>query len=341
MSTLTPKREKAMLLAGDVGGTKTNLGIYSEDRGPRIPIIESTFPSARFSSLEELVMEFLAQVSIKIERASFGVAGPVLGGRARITNLPWVIEEARLRETVRVDSVKLMNDLEAIAYGVTLLEQVDLHTLNEGVPAERGAMAVIAPGTGLGEAFLLWDGGRYLAFPSEGGHADFGPNSDVEIELLRSLHKKYGHVSLERICSGQGLPNVYAFLRESGYAKEQDWIAEKLRSADDPTPVIVNTALEDKRRCELCSKTLAIFISTLGAEAGNLALKVMATGGVYLGGGIAPRILPLLDKGAFMESFTNKGRFSGLISRIPVHVICNPKTALMGAALHGLVIARM
>lgn len=341
MSTLTPKREKAMLLAGDVGGTNTNLGIYSEDCGPRIPIIESTFPSARFSSLEALVMEFLSQVSTKIECAIFGVAGPVLGGRARITNLPWVIEEARLQEAVRVDSIKLMNDLEAVAYGVTLLEQADLHTLNEGVTVDRGAMAVIAPGTGLGEAFLIWDGGRYRACPSEGGHADFGPNSDLEIDLLCYLHKKYGHVSLERICSGQGLPNVYAFLRESGYAKEQDWVAEKLRSADDPTPVIVNTALEDERRCELCNKTLAIFISILGAEAGNLALKVMATGGVYLGGGIAPRILPLLDKGGFMESFTNKGRFSGLISEIPVQVICNPKTALIGAALHGLAIARL
>jgi glucokinase len=329
-----------LLLAGDVGGTKTNLGIYSEDHGPREPIIESNFPSTRYASLEELVNEFLSQVSIKIERASFGVAGPVLGGRARITNLPWVIEEARLRETIRADSVKIMNDLEAIAYGVTLLEQGDLHTLKEGVPVNRGAMAVIAPGTGLGEAFLIWDGGRYRAYPSEGGHADFGPNSDLEIDLLRYLHKKFGHVSLERICSGQGLPNVYAFLRESGYAKEKDWLAEKLNSADDTTPVIVNTALEDERRCELCNKTLAIFISALGAEAGNLALKVMATGGVYLGGGIAPCLLPLLDTGAFMESFTNKGRFSGLISKIPVHVICNPKTALMGAALHGLEIAR-
>jgi len=330
-----------MLLAGDIGGTKTNLGVFSEDRGPRIPIIESTFPNARFSNLEELVMRFLSQASIIIERASFGVAGPVLDGRARITNLPWVIEEARLRETVRVNSVTLMNDVEAIAYGATLLEQEDLHTLNQGVPVERGAMAVIAPGTGLGEAFLTWDGGRYRACPSEGGHADFGPNSNLEIELLRTFHQKYGHVSLERICSGQGLPNVYAFLKESGYAKEQDWVAEKLRSADDPTPVIVSTALEDKRRCELCNKTLAIFISILGAEAGNLALKVMAVGGVYLGGGIAPRIVPLLDKGGFMESFANKGRFSGLLSRIPVHVISNPKTALMGAALYGLATARM
>jgi glucokinase len=330
-----------MLLAGDVGGTKTNLGIYSGDGGPRKPLIESTLPSIRFSSLEELVSEFLSGASIEIERASFGVAGPVLGGRARITNLPWVIEEARLRKTIGIDSVKIMNDLEAIAYGVTILEGEDLHTLNEGTPVDRGAMAVIAPGTGLGEAFLIWEGDRYRACPSEGGHADFGPNSDLEIDLLRYLRKKFGHVSLERVCSGQGLPNVYAYLKESGYAEEQDWLAQKLSSADDPTPVIVNTALSAERRCELCSTTLEIFISALGAEAGNLALKVMATGGVYLGGGIPPRILSLLDEGTFMERFRNKGRFSELVSRIPVHVICNPKIALMGAALSGLEIARV
>ena len=329
-----------MLLAGDVGGTKTNLGIYSGDGGPRKPLIESTLPSARFASLDELVSEFLSGASIEIERASFGVAGPVVGGRARITNLPWVIEEARLRKTIGIDSVTIMNDLEAIAYGVTLVDRKDLHTLNEGTPVDRGAMAVIAPGTGLGEAFLIWEGERYRACPSEGGHADFGPNSDLEIDLLRYLRKKFGHVSLERICSGQGLPNVYAYLKESGYAGEQDWLAEQLSSADDPTPIIVNTALSAERRCELCSTTLEIFISALGAEAGNLALKVMATGGVYLGGGIPPRILPLLDEGVFMERFRNKGRFSELVSKIPVHVICNPKIALMGAALYGLEIAR-
>jgi len=328
-----------MLLAGDVGGAKTNLGVYSEDRGPLKPIFESTFPSTRYASLEELVNEFLSEVSIEIERAVFGVAGPVLRGRARITNLPWVIEEIRLRDAIRADSVTLMNDLEAVAYGVTLLEHADMHTLNEGVPVDRGAMAVLAPGTGLGEAFLVWDGGWYRACPSEGGHADFGPNSELEIDLLRHLQKKYGHVSLERICSGQGMPDIYAFLKERGYAKEQDWVAERLRSVDDPNPVIVNAALEDERRCELCTKTLSVFISALGAEAGNLALKVMATGGVYIGGGIAPRILPLLDKGDFFEGFTNKGRFSELVSRIPVHVILNPKAALMGAALHGLGIA--
>lgn len=329
-----------MLLAGDVGGTKTNLGIYSTESGPRAPIVESTLPSGRYSSLEELVSEFLSQVSIEVKCASFGVAGPVVGGRAKITNLPWVIDEAQLRETIHVDSVTLINDLDAIAYGVTLLGGKDLHTLNEGVPVPRGTLAVIAPGTGLGEAFLIWGGERYRAYPSEGGHADFGPNSDLEIGLLRYLQRKFGHVSLERICSGQGLPNVYAFLKESGYAEEQDWLAEQLRSVDDPTPVIVHAALNAERRCELCRTTLETFLSVLGAEAGNLALKVMATGGVYLGGGIAPRIISLLDDGAFMKGFRNKGRFSKLVSRIPVYVILNPKIALIGAALYGLEISR-
>jgi len=325
-----------MLLAGDVGGTKTNLGIYSADSGPRKAIAESTFPSGRYASLEELVSEFLSQVSIEIERASFGVAGPVVAGRARITNLPWVIEENQMRKTLHLKSVRLFNDLEAIAYGVTLLEKDDLHTLNEGENIPRGTLAVIAPGTGLGEAFLMWDGERYRAYPSEGGHSDFGPNSDLEIDLLRYLHKKFGHVSLERICSGQGLPNIYAYLKESGYAEEPAWLAEQLAATDDPTPLIVNVALNAERRCELCHAAIEIFISALGAEAGNLALKVMATGGIYLGGGIPPRIISLLNDGSFMESFTNKGRFSEMVSRIPVHVILNSKIALIGAAFYGL-----
>jgi len=194
---------------------------------------------------------------------------------------------------------------------------------------------VIAPGTGLGEAFLVREE-RYLAYPSEGGHADFGPNSDLEIGLLRSFQKKFGHVSYERICSGHGLPNIYTYLKESGYAEEPVWLAEQLAAIDDPTPGIVSAALDTYKPCKLCVTTLSVFVSTLGAEAGNLALKVLATGGVYLGGGIPPRIIPALATGQFMKSFTNKGRFSELVSRIPVHVILNPKAALIGAAFHGL-----
>jgi glucokinase len=329
-----------MLLGGDIGGTKTNLGIYSAEKGPREPMAEATFPSQKYPSLETLVGEFLSQVTLKVDSASFGVAGPVVKGQAKITNLPWVIEEAQLRKSLNLTWVRLLNDLEAIAYGVPLLEPGDLHTLNEGAPIPRGTLAVIAPGTGLGEAFLTWDGMRYRAYPSEGGHADFGPNSPLEIDLLRYLHEKMGHVSYERICSGQGLPNVYAYLKETGYADEPVWLAGQLNSADDPTPVIVSAALDTEKPCELCRATLGVFVSALGAEAGNLALKVMATGGVYLGGGIPPRMVPALEKGRFMESFTRKGRFSELVSRIPVHVILNPKIALIGAAFHGLGLSR-
>jgi len=325
-----------MLLAGDVGGTKTNVGIYSSDKGPREPLFEGTFPSGQYASLEDLVSEFLSKCSIKVDQAIFGVAGPVVGGRAEISNLPWIIEEARLKDTFGLRSIRLLNDLEAIAYAVPLLMGEDMHTLNRGEPKPRGTLAVIAPGTGLGEAFLMWDGKRHRAYPSEGGHGDFGPTNPLEIELLRYLHEKMEHVSYERICSGHGLPNIYAYLKESGYAEEPAWLAEQLAATDDPTPVIVSVALDTEKPCKLCRATLSVFVSALGAEAANLALKVLATGGVYLGGGIPPRIIPALETGQFMKSFTNKGRFSELVSRIPVHVILNPKIALICAAFHGL-----
>lgn len=323
-----------MLLAGDIGGTKTNLAVFSPEAGPRAPLAEARFPSADYSSLEALVREFLSQVNLKVERASFGVAGPVVAGQATITNLPWVMEETQLREALKLSSVRLLNDLAAIAHAVPFLEPADVHTLNEGKPAPGGTIAVIAPGTGLGEAFLTWDGSRYRPHASEGGHADFAPTNPLEVELLRYLQDRFEHVSYERVCSGRGLPNIYAFLRDSGYADEPAWLAEELAAADDHTPVIVNTALA--RECELCVATLDTFVSILGAEAGNLALKVLTSGGVYLGGGIPPRILPALEQEQFMRAFRRKGRMLDLLARVPVHVILNPRVALLGAACHGL-----
>ena len=325
-----------MLLAGDIGGTKTNLGIYSPEKGAREPLFESTFPSPKYSSLETLTREFLNTADVTVDSASFGVAGPVIKGQAKTTNLPWLIDEVQLRKTLHLKSVRLLNDLEAIAYGVTTLGQKDLHTLNKGVALLGGTLAVIAPGTGLGEAFLTWNLTRYQAHASEGGHADFAPTNPLEIDLLHYLRDRFGHVSYERICSGQGLPNIYGFLKDRGYAVEQDWLADQLKAVDDPTPVIVNASLDREKPCELCIATLRIFVSVLGAEAGNLALKVLATGGVYLGGGIPPRIIPALEDKEFMESFTGKGRFSELLARMPVHVIMNPKIALIGAAYYGL-----
>jgi glucokinase len=331
-----------MLLAGDIGGTKTNLTVFSPEDGPRAPLAEATFPSADYPSLEALVREFLGQVGLSVERASFGVAGPVVASRATITNLPWVMEETQLQEALNLSSVRLLNDLNAIAHAVPFLEPADLHTLNVGQPTSgrgvhgRGAMAVVAPGTGLGEAFLTWDGTRYRPHASEGGHADFAPTNPFEAELLRYLQGRFEHVSYERVCSGRGLPNIYAYLKNSGYADEPAWLTEQLAAADDPTPIIVNTALDSQKGCELCVATLNAFVSILGAEAGNLALKVLARGGVYLGGGIPPRILPALEEERFMGAFQRKGRMSDLLARVPVHVILNPKVALLGAACHGL-----
>jgi glucokinase len=260
----------------------------------------------------------------------------VAAGRAEITNLPWVMDETQLQEALNLSAVRLLNDLASIAHAVPFLEPDDLHTLNEGQPVPDGAIAIVAPGTGLGEAYLTWDGSRYRPHASEGGHTDFAPNNPLEVELLRDLQDRFEHVSYERVCSGRGVPNIYVHFKDSGYAEEPSWLAEQLAEADDPTPVIVNAALDGEKPCELCVATLNTFVSILGAEAGNLALKVLASGGVYLGGGIPPRILPALEDEQFMEAFRRKERMSDLLADMPVHVILNPKIALLGAACHGL-----
>jgi glucokinase len=325
-----------MLLAGDIGGTKTNLVIISADDDPRSPVAEATFPSQEYDSLEEVVRDFLADHEMEIEWGVFGVAGPVVNGRAQITNLPWNIDEDHLEQALDIPSVHLMNDLESIANAVPVLEQDDLHTLNAGKPAEQGPIAVIAPGTGLGEAFLTWDGSRYEAHPSEGGHTDFGPLDRLQMGLLRYMLERFDRVSYERVCSGIGLPNIYDYLRDSNYAEEPTWLAEKLAAAGDRTPVIVNAALDEENPCSLCAATLDTFASILAAEAGNLALKVLATGGVYLGGGIPPRILSVLEQKWFLETFQRKGRFTDLMERIPLHVILHRQAALLGVIRYGL-----
>jgi glucokinase len=330
------KEKSGLLLAGDIGGTKTNLAIFSTEAGLRAPLVEATFPSGNYSSLEALISEFLGQVDVTVTQASFGVAGPVVGGQATITNLPWVMTETQLAESLSLSTVRLLNDLVAIAYAVPSLEPADLHTLNKGEPAPGGAIAVVAPGTGLGEAYLTWDGTRYRAYPSEGGHADFAPANSLELGLLHYLQERLGHVSYEAVCSGKGVPNIYTYLKDSGYAEEPAWLAEQLAIAKDPVPVIVKAALDKGRSCELCAATLDTFVSILGAEAGNMALKVLASGGVYLGGGIPPRILSALEQERFMEAFHRKGRLADLLSGIPIHVILNPKAALLGAAYYGL-----
>lgn len=326
------KRRDTLILAGDIGGTKTDLALFSSTKGLCVPLAEATFTSRDYSSLEALVREFLAGVDRPVDYAGLGVAGPVVDGKARITNLPWVVDEAKLAEDFGFGYVLLTNDLQAIAAAVPHLGAHDLHTLNRGRPRHTRAMAVLAPGTGLGEAFLVWDGTRYQAHPSEGGHADFAPVDAPQAGLLLYLLKRFEHVSYERLCSGMGLPNIYAFLKESGLAEEPGWLRQQVEAAADPVPVIVAGALDEKRPCALCRATLDMFVSILGAAAGNTALKLLATGGVFLGGGIPPRILPALSNGRFMDAFRRKGRMSGLMEKIPVNVILNPQAAVLGAA---------
>jgi glucokinase len=325
-----------MILVGDIGGTKTHLAIVSNEAGPRVLREEALFPSTHYPSLEAIVREFLSRGSHQVDSACFGVAGPVVDGRATITNLPWALDEENLQLTLGIFSVRLLNDLTSLACAVPFLQPNELHALNVGIPAPRGALAVIAPGTGLGEAFLTWNGSGYQPQASEGGHASFAPVDMAQVDLLRYLFGRYNHVSSERVCSGIGIPNIYAYLRDKRPAAEPAWLAEKLASAADPTPHIIKAAFDPERSCELCVCTLEMFVSILGAEAGNLALKVLATGGVYLGGGIPPRLLRLLEAPEFLEAFRGKGRLAHLLDHVPVHVILNPQAALVGAACVGL-----
>ncbi len=316
-----------MILAGDLGGTKTKLALVSQ-RGPEWHIAEiRSFESQRYPGLEAIIDAYLADVKGPIEGACFGVAGPVMGGEARITNLPWRIDEERLRAALGVGHVRLINDLEALAYAVPVLQASDLVVLQEGAPQATGAIAILAPGTGLGQAYLCWDGTRYRPAASEGGHADFAPADGLQAELLAFLRREFGHVSWERVISGPGLYNIYRFLRSRG--GEADWVRVRLREGD-PSATISELALAGAD--PLCRQALEVFVSALGAQGGNLALTHLATGGVYLGGGIPPKILPKLQDGIFLRVFRDKGRLAGMLERVPVYVITNSQAPLVGAA---------
>jgi glucokinase len=323
-----------MLLAGDIGGTKSRLAIFADGGSPRAPLREEVLPSGRFGGIEALIREFLKRAALSADRACLAIAGPVINGRAAVTNLPWIADAEAIRRTFGFRSVRLMNDLAATARAVPLLEPEERHPLNPGEPSAAGAIAVIAPGTGLGEAFLTREGGRCREHASEGGHADFAPGNPLEMDLLRELWKETEHVSYEHVCSGPGLSRIYRFLRGRGMEEEPAWLSGRLAGAADAAQVIVEAALAEK--AGLCIRTVRLFVSLLGAEAGNLALKTLSTGGVYLGGGIAPRIIPFLEEGAFLAAFRRKGRMADLLFRMPVHVILDPRAALIGAADHGL-----
>ena len=291
-------------LAGDIGGTKTVLALFAMETGPFQPIDRQQFPSRDFSSLDEIVKKYLSNRDLSIVGASFGIAGLVKDGWSEPTNLPWIIDAHRLSSLIHSAPVRLLNDLSATAHSVPYLTSADIHTIIHGEDNPKGVIGVIAPGTGLGEAFLIWNGIRYGAYPSEGGHASFGPATKIEFDLLAYLLPKLEYVSFEHVCSGKGIPNLYDFQRDVRKLPEPSWLQEVLASAADPPRVILQAAAVD--RAEICIQTLNLFLEILANEAGNLALKVMATGGVYIGGGIPPRIFSKIDKERFRTAFTNK-----------------------------------
>jgi len=315
-----------MILAGDVGGTKTDLAIF--DRDVRL-VDRARYESGRHESLRDIVRDFVSTRPVRIEAACFGVAGPVRRGTAKTTNLPWTVSAAALEQILGLDTVRLINDLEATAFGVGALAGDDLAVVHEGAPDAAGHAAVIAAGTGLGEAGLFWDGHRHRPFASEGGHATFAPVNDLELALLTHLRREFDHVSWERVLSGQGLFNIYRFLRDTGRHDEPAWLAEAIAQGDPPAAV-TNAALVGTS--ELAGAALDLFVSLYGSEAGNLALKTYATGGVYVAGGIAPKILPRLLDGAFARAFTAKGRMAPLLSAVPVRVVLSDLVNLLGAA---------
>jgi glucokinase len=318
-----------MILAGDIGGTNARLAYFQPQNGRFQLISERVFPSRDHRGLGEIVTQFLDESGTRPEAACFGIAGPVRNGRVETSNLPWVIEQSVLANQIHLAATLLINDLEASAWGIGALGTEDLVTLNPGAGSVAGNQAVVAPGTGLGEAGLFWDGSRHHVFACEGGHTDFAPRGELQIELLRYLTAKFGHVSYERILSGPGLVNVYEFLCTSGCGKESAELSAAMETCD-PAAAISQAALSGKD--SLAGKALDLWIAVYGAETSNLGLKIMSTGGLFLAGGISPKILPKLKGSLFMEAFLDKGRMRPLIEAMPVHVVTNEKAGLLGAA---------
>lgn len=318
-----------MILAGDIGGTNTRLALFEEDAGRLRMTMDRVYPSHEHAGLEEIAAVFMRETGATIGKACFGVAGPVLRGRCATSNLPWVIETSHLARTLGITAVWLINDLFAHASGIGDLDASDFVALNQASPSE-GNGALIAAGTGLGEAGLFWDGARRRPFSCEGGHTDFAPRNDLEISLLRYLLTKFERVSYERVVSGPGLKNIYDFLRDTGVEQEPASLKEELTAADDPVPVISQHGMEGG--IAICERALDIFVSIYGAEAGNLALKLMATGGVFISGGIAGKILSKINSPLFLKAFANKGRLSPVVEAMPLRVITNKNVGLLGAA---------
>jgi glucokinase len=316
-------------MAGDIGGTKTNLGLFLMGKKRPFKKAFETYSSRNATGIEIIIERFLAKHRVSIACACFGIAGPVLNGECKATNLPWHVSENRIKRRFGLKNVSLINDLEATALAIPLLNSREYFSLNRVKASKRQNIGLIAPGTGLGKALLIFQNDHYVPVSSEGGHADFAPNSEAEIQLWQFLHHRFGHVSMERILSGPGLFNIYSWLRESGRYKEPVWLRKKINEKD-PAKAITEAATGARQ--PLCVKTLDIFVSILGSVSGNLALTALTYGGLYLGGGIPPKILPKLNEGGFMRSFVNKGRFRDLLEKISVRIITNDRAALLGAA---------
>jgi glucokinase len=330
--------QRELVLAGDIGGTKTNLALFAVHGDKLRAESMRTFPSKRYSGLVPVLQDFLAGDHPKVDAACFGIAGPVVDGKVKTPNLPWMVDTAELRRALKLDAAWLLNDLEAGAYGIFTLGNDEFYTLNQGTMRQSGNKALIAAGTGLGQAILHDDGHHFDPLASEGGHADFAPRNELEIDLLRHLIERFQHVSYERVVSGPGLFNIYRFFKERRGLAEPQWLTDRFAAADDDSAVISQAALAGEG--EICVKSLDLFVSVYGAEAGNLALRAKSVRGLYIGGGIAPKILAKLKDGTFMRAFVDKGRYTDLLAAVPVQVVLNEQAALRGAAYYAAFIAR-
>lgn len=324
-----------MILAGEIGATRTRLAAFETEGNKLQCVIEKIYMSQEYEGLPQIIADFILTEGIPVHSACFGVAGPVREGRSKISNLPWMIDSRELAKQLKLNQVGLLNDLEAYAYGIDALESKDFVTLSEGAVEAEGNRAVISARTGLGLAGLYWDGYRHHPFACEGGHADFCPRNDLEIELLKYLLKKYGRVSCERILSGPGIKNIYDFLRDTGKAEEPEWLGKQISEAHDPPALI--SQLAQHREATICEQTMSIFVSVYGAETGNCALHFLSTGGIFIGGSIAARNLAQMQHPIFMQSFLDKGRMEPLLNDIPVKIVLNDDSGIIGAARYTLI----
>jgi glucokinase len=324
-----------MILAGEIGATRTRLAAFETSGNKLQCVVEKTYMSQDHAGLSEIIAAFIKTEGIPVHSACFGLAGPVRGGRSKISNLPWTIDSRELATQLKLNSVGLINDLEAYAYGIDALESKDFITLSEGSEDAEGNRAVISARTGLGVAGLYWDGFRHHPFACEGGHTDFAPRNTLETELLAYLQKKYGRISCERILSGPGIKNIYDFLRDTKKADEPAWLKQQMSAAHDAPALISQLALENK--APICDWTLSIFVSIYGAETGNCALNFMSTGGIFIGGSIAAKIVPKMKDPAFMHSLLDKGRMEPLLREMPVKIVLNDDSGMIGAARYTLV----